>query len=340
MFYVGLDIHANHISVCALNEKGQIAHRSQVRSIEEMMRILKGLPDRFEVCYEASCGYGHFHDLLRPLAARVLVAHPGQLRLIFRSKNKNDRNDAERMAKLLYLGETPTVHVPSLEVRSWRELINCRSQVIAKRTRAKNTVRALLRSAGIVPPKQPGLWSKKGLAWLRQLPLPTASQQLRRDLLLEEIEMLIRQVRRIERQLNHQAQQTVAVAQLRSIPGVGIRTAEAVAAFVDDPHRFRNAKAVGRYFGLVPCQDQSGDRNRLGHITREGAPVVRQLVAEAAWQAQRRSPSVRAYFERSQRGDPQRKKIALVATAHYLVRVMWAMLKRGTFWKEKMALAS
>jgi hypothetical protein len=72
----------------------------------------------------------------------------------------------------------------------------------------------------------------------------------------------------------------------------------------------------------VPCQDQSGDWNRLGHITREGAPVVRQLVAEAAWQALRRSPTVRAYFERAQRGDPQRKKIALVATAHYLARVM------------------
>jgi transposase len=304
-----------------------------------MMRILKGLPDRFEVCYEASCGYGHFHDLLRPLAARVLVAHPGQLRLIFRSKNKNDRNDAERLAKLLYLGETPTVHVPSLEVRTWRELINCRSQVIAKRTRAKNAVRALLRGAGVIPPKQPGLWTKKGLAWLRQLELPTASQQLRRDLLLEEIETLIRQVRRIEQHLDRQAQQSSAVAQLRSIPGVGIRTAEAVAAFVDDPHRFRHAKAVGAYFGLVPCQDQSGDKNRLGHITREGAPVVRQLVAEAAWQALRRSPTVRAYFERAQRGDPQRKKIALVATAHYLVRVMWALLKRGTVWEEKMARA-
>ena len=337
MFYVGLDIHAKRISICALNETGQVVHRSQVRSIEEMMRVLGSLPDRFEVCYEASCGYGHFHDLLRPLAARVLVAHPGQLRLIFRSKNKNDRNDAERLAKLLYLGETPTVHVPSLQVRTWRELINCRSQVIAKRTRAKNTVRALLRSAGVVPPKQPGLWTKKGLAWLRQLTLPTPSQHLRRDLLLEEIETLIRQVRRIEQQLNHQAQQTPAVAQLRSIPGVGIRTAEAVAAFVDDPHRFRHAKAIGRYFGLVPCQDQSGDKNRLGHITREGASVVRQLVAEAAWQALRRSPTVRAYFERVQRGDPQRKKIALVATAHYLVRVMWALLKRGTVWEEKMA---
>ena len=106
-------------------------------------------------------------------------------------------------------------------------------------------------------------------------------------------------------------------------------------AFLDDPHRFRNAKAVGRYFGLVPSQDQSGARNRLGHITREGAPVVRQLVAEAAWQAIRRSPRVRAFFERVQREDPQRQKIALVATAHYLVRVMWAMLRHETTWQEK-----
>jgi transposase len=112
-----------------------------------------------------------------------------------------------------------------------------------------------------------------------------------------------------------------------------------VAAFIDEPHRFRDAKAVGRYFGLVPSQDQSGDRNRLWHITREGPAVVRHLVAEATWQAVRRSPSVRAYFERVRRDDPQRKKIALVATAHYLVRVMRAMLKRGTVWEEKLALA-
>ena len=92
---------------------------------------------------------------------------------------------------------------------------------------------------------------------------------------------------------------------------------------------------MGRYFGLVPCQDPSGNKNRLGHTTREGAPVVRQLVAEAAWQAQRRSPTVRVYFERAQRGDPQRKKVALVATAHYLVHVMWAMLRHGTPWEER-----
>ena len=341
MFYVGLDIHDKRIAICVLSETGQVVRRAQVRTIDEMMRILEAPARSLRGLLR---GQLRLRPLPRPAAARSprgsLVAHPGQLRLIFRSKNKNDRNDAERLAKLLYLGEAPTVHVPSVDVRTWRELINCRSQVIAKRTRAKNSLRSLLRCAGVVPPRQPGLWTKKGLEWLRQLELPTASQQLRRDLLLEEIETLTQQVRRIEQQLNHQAEQSPAVALLRSIPGVGVRTAEAVAAFVDDPHRFRDAKAVGRYFGLVPSQDQSGDRNRLGHITREGPAVVRQLVAEATWQALRRSPTVRAYFERVQRDDPQRKKIALVATAHYLVRVMWAMLKRGTVWEENLALAS
>lgn len=338
MLYVGLDIHNKHIALCVLNETGQVVQRAQVRAIDQMMRILERLPDRFEVCYEASCGYGHYHDLLRPLATRVLVAHPGQLRLIFRSSDKTDRKDAERLAKLLYLGEVPTVHVPTVDVRTWRELINCRSQVIAKRTRAKNTVRALLRSGGVTAPRQPGLWTKGGTAWLRRLALPTSSQQLRRDLLLEEIDTLNRQVRRIEQELNQRARQTPAVTQLQSIPGVGIRTAEAVVAFLDDPHRFPNAKAVGRYFGLVPRQDQSGDKNRLGHITREGAPVVRQLIAEAAWQARRRSPTVRAFFDRTQRDDPQRKKIALVATAHYLIRVMYALLKHGTIWQETVSV--
>src|SRR5690349_24017693 len=89
MLYVGLDIHIKHIAVCVLSETGQVFQRARVRGLEEMLRLLKGLPDRFEVCYEASCGYGHYHDLLQPLAARVLVAHPGQLRLIFRSKSKN-----------------------------------------------------------------------------------------------------------------------------------------------------------------------------------------------------------------------------------------------------------
>ena len=99
-----------------------------------------------------------------------------------------------------------------------RELINCRNHVIGKRTRAKCAIRSLLRSAGVTPPRHAGLWTKQGAAWLRELELPTISHQLRRDLLLEEIDTLNGQLRRIEQELTQRALQTPAVRLLRASP--------------------------------------------------------------------------------------------------------------------------
>ena len=72
-----------------------------------------GLKPPFAVCFEASAGYGYLFERLQRVARRVVVAHPGHLRLIFRSKRKNDRVDAEKLAKLLFLDEVPGVYVPS-----------------------------------------------------------------------------------------------------------------------------------------------------------------------------------------------------------------------------------
>ena len=336
MFYVGLDVHNKSIAICVLDAHGEIVRRDRVRQVDHVIGVLKRLPP-FEVCFEASSGYGYWYDLLTPLSARVVVAHPGLLCLIFRSRRKNDRFDAKRLAKLLYIGEVPTVHVPSARVRSWREMINFRHRLVAKRTRAKNGLRGLLRNAGIKAPPRPGLWTAEGLGWLQSLEFSQPLAALQRDLLVEEIQTLSKQVRRVEAELKRIADGEPAVSQLRSIPGIGPRTAEAVVAFLDQPHRFARAKAVGSYLGMVPCQDQSGDSNRLGHITKTGPAVARQLLTEAAWQAIRRSPSVRAWYERVRRADPDRKKIAIVATAHYLARVMWAMLRDGTVWRENPA---
>ena len=267
-------------------------------------------------------------------AARVVVAHPGLLRLMFRSKQKNDRQDAEKLATLLSLGEVPQVHVPRYEVRAGRELITFRRRLIEKRTWAKNGIRGLLRAVGQVPPRRPSLWSKAGMIWLKQLSWESPMRALKRDLLVAEMEQLTQQLQRVEQEWERFSKTHPAVEQLQTIPGVGLRTAEAVVAFLDDPQRFARGKQVGAYFGLVPAQDQSGGTNRLGHITRQGSTAVRGMLAEAAWQAARRSPSIRADFERIQRDDPSRKKIALVATAHYLSRVMGAMLRNGTVWRE------
>jgi len=92
---------------------------------------------------------------------------------------------------------------------------------------------------------------------------------------------------------------------------------------------YSTKRSAARYFGLVPCQDASAGFNRLGHITKQGPPTARKYLVEGTWQAVRRSPTVRAYFERICGEKPERKKIAVVATAHYLLRCMWAMLRSG-----------
>ncbi len=335
MYHVGLDVHSNYITVCILNHEGKLDHRCTLSSLHEVVDLLQRLPTSCQVCFEASTGYGFIFETLLGVAHHVSVAHPGLLRLIYRSKSKNDRADALKLAKLMYIGEVPMVHVPAAQTRAWRELITFRRRVVEKRTRAKNGIRGLLRSVGIKAPPRGQLWTLKGIKWLAELEWDNAMHSLKRDMLIEEIRSLTEQLRRIEKELTAYGDQNAAIGILRSIPGVGIRTAEAVAAFIDDPFRFPNSKKLGAYFGLVPSQDQSGNKNRLGHITREGSATVRHLLTEAVWQATRRSPTIKAYMHRIMRDDPGRRKIAIVATAHYLVRVMWSMLKNQTLWKEK-----
>jgi len=287
------------------------------------------------VCFEASCGYGYLHEKLSALSEHVAVAHPGKLRLIFRSKRKNDRVDAEKQAKLLYLGQVPQVHVPPAGVRAWRGLIELRRKLVGRRTAVKAQLRALLRGAGCCDaPAGKALWSRKGLKWLGAVEL-SGADGLRRDLLLEELAEADRRVARVTAELDRRADAHPGVALLRTAPGVGPRTAEAFVAYVDDVRRFARNKQVGCYLGLVPCRDSSAGKDRLGHITADGPAAVRMLLCEAAWQAVRRSPSMKAFFGRVSGGDPGRKKIALVAAAHKLARAMAAMLRTGEAWREQ-----
>ena len=333
MHYVGVDLGDTRSSIAILNDDGKVFKQMEVKGRwNEVVARVSLLPRPMAICYEASCGYGYLYEKFSTLSKRVEVAHPGQLRLIFRSKKKHNRVDALKIAKLLLLDEVPRVHVPVAEVRSWRMLIEYRQKLVAQRVSAKNQIRTLLKSQGIEAVKS--LWTAKGLAWLEALELPEL-ETLRREMMIDELKGLGAKINRIETRLAKVAASRPEVRLLMTIPGVGIRTAEALVAYVDDIGRFARLKRVGSYFGLVPCQDATGNVNRLGHITREGPSTVRKLLIEAAWQGIRRSPTIRAFFERIQRDDPDRKKIALVATGHWLVRVMSSMLRSGECWRER-----
>jgi transposase len=333
MHCIGLDVHSQLTAICVLDDNGKTVRetvvRGSLRDVVVTMRQLRKDLGPVKVCYEASCGYGWVHEQLTAMGCKVQVAHPGKVRMIFRAKRKNDRIDARKLATLLYLDQVPMAHVPPGEVRQWRSLIEYRRVLVQRRGAAKNRLRAILRSNVIAAPR--ALWTGKGLGWLKTIELPLC-QGLQREQLLEELGELKKKIDAVHRVLKQIADKHPGVSLLMTIPGVGIRTAEAVAAYVDDPQRFRRIKSIGCYFGVVPCEDTSV-KSRFGHITKEGPSSVRKLLTEATWQAIRRDATVRDYYQRVVHEDPQRRKIALVATSHHLLRVMLAMLRTGQPWR-------
>ncbi len=338
MYTVGLDVGDNRSSVEILDPNGKSFKHLEVKGRWPVMlgRIEKEVPRPFAVCFEASNGYGFLHRQLSKMAARVSVAHPGHLRLIFKSRRKHNRIDAQKLAKLLYLDEVPHVHVPKAQVQSWRRSIEYRQRLLKQRVSVKNQLQALLKGQGKleIPREIKSLWSGKGITWLKAVELDEG-EALQREQMIDELAEVNRRIKLVEKHLKKIADKNPAIALLMTIPGVGIRTAEAFVAYADDISRFSRINQIGAYFGLVPCQDSSGNFNRLGHITKEGPATVRKMLIEAAWQGIKRSPTIRGFFERVRHDDPQRKKIALVATAHYLARVMAAMLRSGEIWRHE-----
>jgi transposase len=232
----------------------------------------------------------------------------------------------------LYLDAVPQAHVPSAATRQWRRLIELRRSLVRRRAGLKNQLHALLRSSGIAAPAS--LFSGKAMSWLMQQTLDEAAT-LERAVLIEQMRGVKDQLQAVEKALGRVSDQEPRVTLLRTVPGVGKRTAEAFVAYVDRIERFGRSGKVGSYFGLVPCEDSSAGRERLGHITKQGPPAMRQLLTEAAWTGVRKSPTLRRRFEQICKDDPDRRKIAIVAIARHLSQVMAAMLRDNRGWREE-----
>ena len=138
----------------------------------------------------------------------------------------------------------------------------------------------------------------------------------------------------VEQKLAALNKQDKQVRLLQTVPGVGARLAEAVAAYLDEPERFVSGKQVGCYLGLTPRQYQSGNMNRQGRISGQGNKLLRSLLVEVCWLGLRWNAWMRQTYERIMRGSKFRKKIAITALARKLLVRLWAMLRDGTVWRE------
>jgi transposase len=255
-------------------------------------------------------------------------------------KRKTDRDDALRLAELEVIGQLPTVTLPDPPTRQRRLLITARQELVGRRVACQNRLRGLFAGVGLSSRVGAAAWSADGLAEFDARAKPLAecgADEVWRGLVrlaVAEYRDLLGRIAQVEARLDELSAGDAGTQLLQTIPGVGPRTAEAVAAYLGDASRFDSAKQVGAYAGLVPTQYQSGVTDRRGRITRRGPRLLRKLLVECAWCCLRYNGWARAVYLRLSRGGVSRKKPAVVALARKLLVVCWAMLKSGTPWRE------
>jgi transposase len=297
----------------------------------------------FETCTIA----GWVADLCDELGIARLVADPmNEAWRWSKVKRKTDRDDALKLARMAALGELPTAHVPSAEARQYRGLVAYRHRLVGRRTAVCNHIRALCQAHGVLLPTAQKAWTKAGRQLLagiaRPLAATTPADLWRGELALElsSLESLDALLADAEHALDRAGEANERVRLLETIPGVGRRTAEVIAAYLDDPHRFRTAGEVSAYAGLVPRQFQSGQTDRQGRITKRGPRLLRAVLVESSWLVVRYNAWAARLFARLDRGQKSRRKPALVAVARKLLVRCWAMLRTGQAWRSELEPAA
>ena len=282
------------------------------------------------------------HDLALSLGQSVQVADTTEDAWSWRRvKRKTDRDDARKLAQLALHGQIRSVHIPVPVVRSWRSLILHRQRITRDLTQQRNRIRGLLvREALFLPPGQRA-WTLAGQSYLwsesRELEECSAAELWRGMLrqLLERLEVLETQLQEADRKLNEIGEHNQDVQRVRTIPGIGPRTAEAIVSALDGAQRFRSRRQVSAYAGLTPKRYQSGQMDRQGRISKRGNRALRALLNQAAWSSVRYNARMRALYLRLGGANRAHRKRAIVAVMKRLLIVAWALLRRQTDYQEQ-----
>ena len=283
---------------------------------------------------------GWVYDIICLLGLEVQIANPSHEAWRWKSvKTKTDRQDALKLAKLSAMGQLPQVYMPKPQVRQKRALIAYRRKLIGRITQVKNSIRMILEREGIRLAEGKKGWTCESFKRLEQMACrleETDADTLWRGQLWEELETykhLETSLSQVTDKLDTMAKEDLRIQRLTTIPGVGRRLAEAIVAYIDNPHRFSTAKQVGSYVGLTPRQFQSGQMDRQGSISGQGNALLRSLLVEVSWVGLQYNPWLRQTYQSLLRGSPSRKKIAITGVARKLLIRCWAMLRDESVWR-------
>lgn len=339
MKILGIDLGKYNSVACLFDAATQEHLFFSFKSFATEFKSLLRQTQADQVVMEACAITGWVYDLCQAEGFQVIVANPNHDAWSWKNvKRKTDRDDALKLTKLAALGQICPVYVPPLASRQYRQLVNYRKRLVSRTTQTQNTIRALFNQKGIAISRGAKAWTVAGLEQLQQYATalancpPSQLWQGQLKLELDTLDRLWEQLHDVDTKLLAIAKQDSRVQLLETVPGIGRRTAEVIVAYIDDAKRFKTARQISAYAGLVPRQHQSGETNYLGKITRRGPRVLRSALVEAAWAMLRYNPWATQLYQRFCGGQKTRKKQAIIAVARKVLVVCWTLLRKEEPW--------
>lgn len=323
MLIIGCDFHPGFQQVAIFDNRTGEMQEKRLQHREEAEQFYRGLGGQeVRVGMEACGHYPWFERLLGELGIELWFGDAARVRAAVVRKQKTDRRDAEHLMQLLIEDRFPQIWVPSLEVRDVRQLLVHRHKQVQARTRTKNQLQAMALSQGVQ--KKRKLWSKAGREELEQLALLRYAGE-RRKRLLQALDGLEAEIGELDRRVAEEAGRRAQAVRLMTHPGVGPVTALAMVLTLGPAERFASAKQVGSYFGLIPSEESSGGKQRLGRISKQGSSFLRFLLVEAGQTAARLDPQLKRFYQRL--AMRKNRSLAKVAVARKLATRLYLMLR-------------
>ncbi|MCH2176953.1 MAG: IS110 family transposase [Lentisphaeria bacterium] len=324
--YIGVDLGDKTHFFCILDADGNVVKRGKIEN--DRVSIAEFFSDyhKCKIVIESSTHSLWIYQLLTDMGHKVSVANPSKIPLIYRAANKNDKNDAEKLARLLRLDPhllCPIQHI-SMKVHATLAILKTRGHYVSMRTEMINFIRTTVKSRGhrLTSCDAKG-FHKRVKEEIPEDLLPAVAP------LLITLEHTSNQINEIDNEIKQICLNNYPVAEkLNQIHGVSYITILTFILTIEDPGRFKQARNIGPYLGLTPRQFQSGDKDHRGHISKSGNKTLRTLLVNCVsiiLNTNGKDCDLRRFGMQLIEKNENKKKKAKVAVARKLAVTMLAI---------------
>ncbi|HEY4830963.1 MAG TPA: IS110 family transposase [Waddliaceae bacterium] len=320
IIYIGIDVHKKTYSCVSICEGTVVKRDTMPADPALFLRYLKNTftnSSSINTAYEAGFSGFHLHRYLITNGITNIVVHPGSIEVASRNRVKTDKRDALKIATQLEAGRLQSVFIPSVEQEEKRSVTRLRIKIVKLKHQVGYQLKALLFTQGLIDMDDDTILCQ---SWIAKKLIEVEAGNYSKHFLytlnqyIEQWFQLNARVKEIDKMIKRQSNEERGLQDIyESVPGVGPLLARILANELGDMKQFPNEKRLFSFTGLTPSEHSSGEHTRQGHITRQGNPILRGILVEAAWVAIRRDPGLEEIFKRMAATRGKRRAIVGIA---------------------------